>query len=129
MKNLLSNKQLILLVLTIFINTILFYFSEKIERSYILKGVELFFSIYIIIIILVGLYVNKRKMSKLEIFSNFTLFLLVNGILIYSLYLFKLFENELTIDFKYSLNLIIGLLSILLLFKIHYDLLRSKNVA
>ena len=129
MKNLLSNKQLILLVLTIFIYTILFYFSEKIERSYILKGVELFFSIYIIIIILIGLYVNKRKKSKLEIFSNFTLFLLVNGILIYSLYLFKLFENELTIDFKYSLNLIIGLLSILLLFKIHYDLLRSKNVA
>jgi hypothetical protein len=128
MKTFLSKNIIILIIITILINSILFYFAGKIEANDTLKGLELFFSIYILIIIIIGLNIRRKK-DKTKVNLNHTLFLLANGIIIYSIYITKLFVNEFTLNLRYSLTLLIGLISILLLFKIHFDLLNNKNVA
>ena len=59
MKTFLSKNIIILIIITILINSILFYFAGKIEANDTLKGLELFFSIYILIIIIIGFITNN----------------------------------------------------------------------
>lgn len=128
MKTLLNKKLLPLIALTIFICTIFFYISDKFESDIFFRIINLFFSIYILIIIGLGIYKFKLD-NKININKNITLTLLANGIIIYTIYVVKLFSKEINIGLKEYLTLIVTFIAIILLIKIHFKTNNRKNVA
>lgn len=112
-----------MLITTVIINTALFYFIEKVELESLLKGFEVFFSCFILIALWIGIMRNRTEKN---VNSNLTLFLLGNGIIIFSVYLFKILKHDFLLNLTHILTSLIGVISIILLLKIHFDLLKKK---
>lgn len=128
MNQYLTLKKGLIVLVTILVNIILFYFSKKNDINNVLKIIDIFFSVFTLIVITIGIS-NYKKNSFINITSNITLLILTNGIIIFSFYLTKLFINNIEINIRYFLTLFVGSISILMLFKIHFDLLKKNNVA
>jgi hypothetical protein len=128
MKKFLNKKLYPLIVLTVFICTIFFYISNKIESDIFLRIINLFFSIYILLIIGLGVYKFKLD-NKINFNKNITLTLLANGIIIYTIYVVKLLSEGINIGLKEYLTLIVTFIAIILLVKIHFETNDKKNVA
>jgi|TARA_B110000093_G_C12910179_1_gene384394 cellulose synthase/poly-beta-1,6-N-acetylglucosamine synthase-like glycosyltransferase len=123
MKTLINKKLYPYIVLTIFICTTFFYISNKVESNIFFRIIEVFFSIYILLVISLGVYKGKKNNK------NTILTLLANGIIIYTIYSIKLFNAGITLDLKEYLTLIVSFISMILLYKIHIEENNKKNVA
>ena len=115
MKTLINKKLYPYIVLTIFVCTSFFYISIKVESNLFFRIIEVFFLIYILLVINLGIY--KEKINN----KNIILTLLANGIIIYTIYFIKLFNARITLDLKEYLTLIVSFISIILLCKIHIE--------
>jgi hypothetical protein len=115
MDTLINKKNISFVIINIIVNTLLFIICFKISN--INSFINIYFSIYILIVLVLGILKWK---SKYNLNNRITLFLLINGIVIYSIYL-KTINNLKTLEIEHYINLFVFLIFIILLLKIHLE--------
>lgn len=120
MDNVLKNNNIWFILLNVLVSTVFFVASFKINNLDIV--IDLYFSIYIISILIIGIL--KWKKNKM-ISKKIILFLIINGITVYAIYIKYISDlNELNV--RHVLNLCVVFMFISILFKMHFELNKDK---
>ena len=126
MKTYFSKNHFALMAMAILLNSLLFVLSEQLETKSKFKVIELFFAFLLFISISMILHLKNTK--KILTFSPMlTLFILDISIVIYGIYLRTLMKGGLKINVDNGLTLIIGIITIVIVGKSHFTLLKNKK--
>lgn len=115
MDTLINKKNILFAIINIIVNTILFIISFKIGN--INSFINIYFSVYFLIVLSLGILKWKNKYN---VNNRIIIFLLINGIVIYSIYL-KAINDLKTLEIEHYINLFVFLIFIILLLKIHLE--------
>ncbi len=115
MDNVLKNNNIWFILLNVLVSTVFFVASFKINNLDIV--IDLYFSIYIISILIIGIL--KWKKNKM-ISNKIILFLIINGITVYAIYI-KYISDLHELNVRHILNLCVVFMFISILFKMNFE--------